>query len=228
MTSPYMMNNNYYGQPYNQAYQPYQGQKSSGLPVVGLAAVGAVGGGAVGFFKNRYPISKDGTVADSFAKAAFKKHVDKNLSSNGKEFFKQIDNIMSKVDKIKTPEEFKKLLKDNKLVSESNINGLSLDTLLETVNSDNIKSKKETLKKSIEAINEYNIDNMKETIKACWDKEGKKFVKPSGIKDNLFDVIKNTKRNDQWKKAGKYAGITAAIVGGLAILYNIFVPKNNL
>ena len=220
-----MMNGNYYDQAYNQAY-PYQDRKPSEAPVVGLAAIGAIGGGAVGYFKNRYPVSKDGTVADSFAKSAFQKHVDKNLSSKGKEFFKQIDNIISKVDKINTPEEFKKLLKDNKLVSESNINGLSLDTLLETVNSDNIKSKKETLKKSIEAINEYNIDNMKETIKACWDKEGKKFVKPSGIKDNLFDVIKNTKRNDQWKKAGKYGGITAAVVGGLAVLYNMFIPKN--
>lgn len=226
MTSPYMMNGNYYGPQYNQTYSPYQNQNNRGLPVIGLATGGALAGGAVGFFKNRFPVSKDGTVADSFAKAAFQKHVDKNLSSNGKEFFKQIDNIMSKVDKIKTPEEFKKLLKDNKLVSESNINGLSLDTLLETVNSDNLKSKKDALKKSIEAINEYNIDNMKETIKACWDKEGKKFVKPSGIKDNLFDVIKNTKRNDQWKKAGKYAGISAAVAGGLAVLYNMFINKN--
>ena len=175
MTSSYMMNGNYYGPQYNQTYSPYQNQNNRGLPVIGLATGGALAGGAVGFFKNRFPVSKDGTVADSFAKAAFQKHVDKNLSSNGKEFFKQIDNIMSKVDKIKTPEEFKKLLKDNKLVSESNINGLSLDTLLETVNSDNLKSKKDALKKSIEAINEYNIDNMKETIKACWDKEGKKF-----------------------------------------------------
>lgn len=226
MTSSYMMNGNYYGPQYNQTYSPYQNQNNRGLPVIGLATGGALAGGAVGFFKNRFPVSKDGTVADSFAKAAFQKHVDKNLSSNGKEFFKQIDNIMSKVDKIKTPEEFKKLLKDNKLVSESNINGLSLDTLLETVNSDNLKGKKDALKKSIEAINEYNIDNMKETIKACWDKEGKKFVKPSGIKDNLFDVIKNTKRNDQWKKAGKYAGISAAVAGGLAVLYNMFINKN--
>lgn len=226
MTSPYMMNGNYYGPQYNQTYSPYQNQNNRGLPVIGLATGGALAGGAVGFFKNRFPVSKEGTVADSFAKAAFQKHVDKNLSSNGKEFFKQIDNIMSKVDKIKTPEEFKKLLKDNKLVSESNINGLSLDTLLETVNSDNLKGKKDVLKKSIEAINEYNIENMKETIKACWDKEGKKFVKPSGIKDNLFDVIKNTKRNDQWKKAGKYAGISAAVAGGLAVLYNMFINKN--
>lgn len=226
MTSPYMMNGNYYGPQYNQTYSPYQNQNNRGLPVIGLATGGALAGGAVGFFKNRFPVSKDGTVADSFAKAAFQKHVDKNLSSNGKEFFKQIDNIISKVDSIKTPKEFKKLLKDNKLVSESNINGLSLDTLLETVNSDNLKSKKDALKKSIEAINEYNIDNMKETIKACWDKEGKKFVKPSGIKDNLFDVIKNTKRNDQWKKAGKYAGISAAVAGGLAVLYNMFINKN--
>lgn len=226
MTSSYMMNGNYYGPQYNQTYSPYQNQNNRGLPVIGLATGGALAGGAVGFFKNRFPVSKDGTVADSFAKAAFQKHVDKNLSSNGKEFFKQIDNIISKVDSIKTPEEFKKLLKDNKLVSESNINGLSLDTLLETVNSDNLKSKKDALKKSIEAINEYNIDNMKETIKACWDKEGKKFVKPSGIKDNLFDVIKNTKRNDQWKKAGKYAGISAAVAGGLAVLYNMFINKN--
>ena len=226
MTSSYMMNGNYYGPQYNQTYSPYQNQNNRGLPVIGLATGGALAGGAVGFFKSRFHVSKEGTVADSFAKAAFQKHVDKNLSSKGKEFFKQIDNIMSKVDKIKTPEEFKKLLKDNKLVSESNINGLSLDTLLETVNSDNLKSKKDALKKSIEAINEYNIENMKETIKACWDKEGKKFVKPSGIKDNLFDVIKNTKRNDQWKKAGKYAGISAAVAGGLAVLYNMFINKN--
>ena len=226
MTSSYMMNGNYYGPQYNQTYSPYQNQNNRRLPVIGLATGGALAGGAVGFFKNRFPVSKEGTVADSFAKAAFQKHVDKNLSSKGKEFFKQIDNIMSKVDKIKIPEEFKKLLKDNKLVSESNINGLSLDTLLETVNSDNLKGKKDALKKSIEAINEYNIDNMKETIKACWDKEGKKFVKPSGIKDNLFDVIKNTKRNDQWKKAGKYAGISAAVAGGLAVLYNMFINKN--
>lgn len=226
MTNPYAMGGVYPNQGvYPQDYSPIYQKKSNGLPVLGIATVGGLGAGVVGYMKNRLPVSKDGVVSDSFARAAFDKHIDKNLSNDGKEFFKQVKNIMDKIDSIKTPEQLKKLLKENKAISESKLNGFSLDTLLETVNADNIKSKKETLKKSIQAIDDYNIENMKEAIKACWDSDSKKFVKPDSMKENLFNIIKKTNKTDAWKKALKYGGITAAITGGLAILYNIFTNK---
>lgn len=44
-------------------YQPVR--NNSGPSTLGMMTLGAVGGGAVGYFKNRYPIGKDGAVADS-------------------------------------------------------------------------------------------------------------------------------------------------------------------
>lgn len=48
-------------------------RNNSGPSTLGMMTLGAVGGGAVGYFKNRYPIGKDGAVADSFAREVFVK-----------------------------------------------------------------------------------------------------------------------------------------------------------
>ena len=81
MTNPYAMggvypNQGVYPQDYSQIYR----QKSNGLPVLGIATVGGLGAGVVGYMKNRLPVSKDGVVKDS-----------KILQSSGST---QIDNIV--------------------------------------------------------------------------------------------------------------------------------------
>lgn len=198
--------------------------KKSGAGTLGVMLLGGVGGGTVGYLKSRHDI-KNGKFSDTFAKQAFEKHVKKNLSSEGKKYFKEINNILKKIDKINSPEKFKKLLKNSKLLNNNLFGGISLDTILNTVNKDNLSSKKKALKNALEANLNYNVSNMKDTIQACWNKEKKAFEKPEGVKKEIFDIIKKTKVKGQWKKALKYGGITAGVFGALSIGYKMMTSN---
>ena len=187
-------------------YQPVR--NNSGPSTLGMMTLGAVGGGAVGYFKNRYPIGKDGAVADSFAREVF----DKNLN---------------KIDKVKTPEEYRKLINANKYIIEEQCKAISSETLLDAVNTTNIKTSKEALKKSLEGIMDFELLKTKNAVKLGWNSESKKFIKSSEFKDaKLFDIIKNTKSNMQWKKALKYGGITAGVMGALTVGYKMLANKS--
>lgn len=225
MTNPYAMNG--YPEAYPQVYpQNYPQSKSNGPSVLGMATLGAIGGGSVGYFKNRFPVGKDGSVSDTFAKEVFEKNLKKNASKETKAYFTQLKTVLNKIDKIKSPEEFKKLLTSNKKIIEDQCKGISTETLLDAVNSTNLKSSKESLKKSLEAIMNFEILKTQNAIKLGWNSEKKKFIKTSEFKDGkLFDIIKGTKNNIQWKKALKYGGITAGVMGALTLGYKMLTPK---
>lgn len=223
MTNYYSANT---GSMYPQSgFQPPQ--KRSGGSAFGVMTLGALGGGAVGYFKNRYPVSKDGVVADSFAKEVFNKNLNKNASSDVKKYFKQLKEVLKKIDGVKTPDEFKNLVNANKYIIEEQCKGISSETLLDTVNTANIKTSKEALKKSLEGIMNFELLKTKNAIKLGWNSESKKFIKSPEFKDaKLFDIIKNTKSNMQWKKALKYGGITAGVMGALTVGYKMFANKS--
>ena len=220
MTNPYGMSA--YPQ---QQYYPVQNEKS-GNKTLPLMTAGFIGGGAVGYYKNRFPIGKDGVVSDSFAKEVFEKNLSKNCSDQTKTYFKQLKNVLKKIDKISTPEGFKKLVSDNKALIDDQCKIISSDTLTDAVNSTNLKESKKALKETLQSIMNFETVKTKNAVKLAWNKESKKFEKTAEFKDGkLFDVIKSTKNNIQWKKALKYGGITAGILGALSIVYKMFTPK---
>ena len=66
----------------------------------------------------------------------------------------------------------------------------------------------------------------KNLAEKCWDKENKCFTKPEGLSEKIFNVIKNTKTQGQWKKALKYGGATAGVMGALTIGYKMLTASN--
>lgn len=217
---------NYPQQEFVPQYQNFGNpNQKKGPSTFGMMTLGALTGGGAGYYINRFPV-KNGEVSDTFAKNVFDNHINNNMSSEGKKFFEQIKTIIKKIDNVKTPEEFKNLMKENKLIGEMNFNGIPMETVLSTVSAENLKNKKNALKKNLESLIEYNISNIKDAVKACWDGQNKKFVKPEGLDSKIFDVIKQTKSNNQWKKALKYGGITAGIMGALTIGYKMMTQKN--
>ena len=212
-----------YDQGLNQNMQPQQNGGSGLGSVVGMAAFGGVAGGTVGYLKNRHPINKNGVVSDSFAKQVFENHVDKNISSSGKEFFQQLKNVAKGLDKVKDVEGMKKLLNANKKVFEGS--GISLGTYLSSLTPDNIKESKKILQEQIEKENMTNYQTFKNLTEKCWDKEKKCFTKADGVEQKIFDVIKNTKTKGQWKKALKYGGVTAGVMGALTLGYKMMTSN---
>ena len=132
-----------YNQGFNQNIQPQQNRSSGFGSVIGTAVVGGAVGGAIGYLKNRHPVDKNGVASDSFAKQAFENHVSKNMSSDGKEFFKQLKTVTKGLEKVKDVEGMKKLLNDNKKVFA--VSGMSLDTYLSSLTPDNIQESKKVL-----------------------------------------------------------------------------------
>ena len=228
MTNPYNVNN--YSQMQNGYYDPSLVQpKQSGAPILGLATLGFIGGGTMGYFKNRYPVDKNGVVSDTFAKNAFENHVKKNFTDENKKIYEQTKKFIKKVDSISCVEDFKKFLKSNKELTESCAKGVntSVDDYIESMTSSNFKNIKNSLKEYFQKQNNMNIEKFKTFTEKSWDKESKKFVKESGISDKILNILKNTTSNHQWKKTFKYGGIGAGICGALAIGYNLLMGNNN-
>ena len=212
-----------YNQGFNQNIQPQQNCSSGFGSVIGTAVVGGAVGGAIGYLKNRHPVDKNGVASDSFAKQAFENHVSKNMSSDGKEFFKQLKTVTKGLEKVKDVEGMKKLLNDNKKVFA--VSGMSLDTYLSSLTPDNIQESKKVLQEQIEKRNMTNYQTFKNLTEKCWNKEKKCFTKPDGVEQKIFDVIKNTKTKGQWKKALKYGGVTAGVMGALTLGYKMMTSN---
>jgi len=217
---------------YPNNFQNYDNFNSKPLifaPTVGSAAVGFVGGSvaSVGMdlVRNRRPVIK-GEVSDSFAKQVMNKNIDKGYAVKNKEFFYQKNELLKKLCKVKSPEEFIKLLKKYQKYASELYEGMSFDSMCKTVTKDNVKGKVSALKNKIEASIEPEIRNIKDTINLCWDKEAKKFVKPKNVEDKIFKVIKNTKNNIQWKKMLKYGGVTAGVFGAITLIYYMLINKS--
>ena len=94
--------------------------------------------------------------------------------------------------------------------------------------STNFAKTKDALKEMFNKQKTFNIEQFKSFTQSCWDKEGKKFVKADGVSDKIFNVIKNTKANSQWKSVLKYGGITAGVIGLLSAGYNMFTKPKQL
>lgn len=212
-----------YNQGFNQNIQPQQNRSSGFGSVIGTAVVGGAVGGAIGYLKNRHPVDKNGVASDSFAKQAFENHVSKNMSSDGKEFFKQLKTVTKGLEKVKDVEGMKKLLNDNKKVFA--VSEMSLDTYLSSLTPDNIQESKKVLQEQIEKRNMTNYQTFKNLTEKCWNKEKKCFTKPDEVEQKIFDVIKNTKTKGQWKKALKYGGVTAGVMGALTLGYKMMTSN---
>lgn len=230
--SPYEQQINPYNNQYLQQEQVYYNNNNSS-PVgncIKGAIVGFTGGTAVAagidYFKNRRPV-KNGEVKDSFVRRIFDNMIKKNYLSKGKDYIKEKLEIFKNIDSATTPENFKDLLNKYKKCSSSLFDGLSLKTVCETVNSENIKGKISTIKEKIQSSLKMEYQNIKDTVKLCWDSDKKKFVKPKNIDDKLFKIIKNTKNSIDWNKACKAGGITAGILGILALGYSFFTKTPN-
>lgn len=240
MTNPYSMQSNPYATGYSrypqESYANYAQEnnpaniyptKKSGPSTFGMMTLGAIGGGTVGFFKNKHPVTQDGNVSDTFAKKVFENNLANNRPESSQKFFKQLKEILKKIDKADSPEKFKNLLKANQEIIEDQCKGISFDTFIEAVNSTNLKNSKKALKDSLAGIMNFEIQKTKNAIKLGWNSESKQFIKTPEFKDNkLFEVIKNTQNNIQWKKALKYGGITAGILGMLTVGYKTLTSRN--
>ena len=71
-----------------------------------------------------------------------------------------------------------------------------------------------------------NYQTFKNLTEKCWNKETKKFVKPDGVNSKIFDIINKTKSAGQWKKALKYGGVTAGVMGALTLGYKMLTAQN--
>ena len=224
MTNPYSMGA-YPQMDYNQGYIQPQPKRSSGFgSVVGMSLVGGIAGGTVGYFKGRNNITKNGTVSDSFAREAFENNVNKNWTKSDKKYFKNLKEFIAKLDKAKDAEGLKKILKDYKSVFDSSL--VSLETVVTSLSPKNFKETKKVLKEQMEKKIMLGQQTFKNLAEKCWDKENKCFTKPEGLSEKIFNVIKNTKTQGQWKKALKYGGATAGVMGALTIGYKMLTASN--
>lgn len=229
MSNPYDMGQYYNQNNYQNYYNNYQNRPSVLGTALGAATLGFAGGAVISagtdFIRNRKPV-KNGEVNENFAKQVLDKIIKKGYTFKNKDFFNQKTALLNKLKKIKSPEEFSKLMKKYKTYASTLCESISLDSMCKTVTKDNIKGKISSLKKRIEASLESEIKNIKDVINLCWDKENKKFVKPKEVDNKIFKVIKNTKNSIDWKKMLKYGGIGAGIFGGLTLGYAAFLNKN--
>lgn len=234
MTNPYNMQMGYSN---NQMQYPYQTNpqgvsysqtQKGGVSTFGMMTLGALGGGTFGYLKSRHPIDKKGKASDSFVKQAFENHVNKNYSSDEKKLYKQSKEIVAKLDKIKDVEGMKKFLTKNKEAINEICKGMkcSFDDLIMTLSADNLKVTKKSLKESFNMANNMKYQQFKNFTEKCWDKEAKKFTIPEGFSKEIYDVITNTKSSRQWKKALKYGGVAAGVLGALTIGYKMAVSNN--
>lgn len=224
MTNPYSMGANPQ-MDYSQGYVQPQQKLSGGFgSVVGMSLVGGAVGGTVGYLKGRNNIGKNGEVSDTFAKQAFENNINKNWTKADKKYFKNMKEFIEKLDKAKDVDGLKKILKDYKSVFDSKL--VSLETFMTSLSPKNFKETKKVLKEQMEKKIMLGQQTFKNLAEKCWDKENKCFTKPEGLSDKIFNVIKNTKTQGQWKKALKYGGATAGVMGALTLGYKMLTTSN--
>ena len=137
---------------------------------------------------------KDGVVEDKKIKKTFEKIYEKT-GGDVKARYDARNTVINKIGKIKTNEELLNLLTENDIAIddfEKNTN----QTLQEFVNSikedKSLKKHTKTIKESLENTNRVCFNTMEDKILSCWDKDKKKWVKPEGMADDVFKIIKKT------------------------------------
>ena len=185
-------------------------QKSS-LPA---AAGGLIAGGAIGAFagfKKNSVIDKNG-IKDSFAKKVEERLINE-AGETAKNIHNQGNDIIKKIDKIKSPEDLKTLFGSNKDAVKDMCSKLKQtpEEFLQTITSDNLKQNKETIKNWFIAGRNNKFQAIKNKIQFCWDKDTKKFTQPKAIKDNVYNAIIKTQKSAKKVSTIKYGAIAAAI-----------------
>lgn len=198
-------------------------KEKSALPgtILGLGA-GAAAGGFIGYKKNF--ISDKTGIKNSFAK----KVQDKLLNDAGdtaKNIHKQREIIIKKLDKIKTPEDLKELFSKNKDAAQDMCSKFkkSLDEIMQTITKENLKENKKTFKNWFIAERNNDFQSIKNIVQYCWDKDGKNFVKPSAIKDNVYNAILSAQKKVKTATILKYAAITGAVGAAIGFIINKFL-----
>ncbi len=202
-------------------------KKKTATPyVIGSLAVGAGGGALVGWKSNPY-ISKSGEVVDSFAKEAFEKYINKHDDS-AKKIYTQSKKVLEEIKKVKTPEELKTLLNNNKDFATEILNDVNqnVDKYIETITEENLRSNKENIIQRTKSMNSHKIQSMKNWIQACWDKTKKEFNKGTGVTQDAFDAIKESTKIGKGKLMAKYAAIGGAVAALVSfVTYKIVQAK---
>ena len=106
-------------------------------------------------------------------------------------------------------------------------------TLKEFVNSikdhESLKRHTKTIKESLEKTNQVCFNTMEDKILSCWDKDKKKWVKPEGMADDVFKIIKKTNAKGRVGSILKATGLGAVLGGaGFAAIYKFLVPKKQV
>jgi hypothetical protein len=205
---------------YNENYyhnrRRHKGDLPSSVPA-GLTGVGigAVGGALAGAVKEN-PYMVNGIPSDTFAKLSYEKYLKKAPDAERKAYG-QCNEVISKIDGIRTTDELKTLLKNNPEASKEVSTALNKTTeeYLKGVSDTNLVANKEVIKKKLEVANESRFQNMKNEITRAWNGEKKVFIKPNDMDRNLFSAIKKTSRTIRAKVIGKYAAIGAAVTGAV-------------
>ena len=195
--------------------------KPSSLPygAAGLV-VGGAAGAVAGVKKNPF-IDKSGEATDSFSKKVFQKYIDKAEDAIKKSHEQKME-IYKDIDGVKTSDELRALFSskpDAKISLEADF--------LKNVDESNLAASKKTIKNKIIADTNTSLQNVKNKIKTFWDAESKKFAKPDGGDEKIFNAIVDAKKGVKAKVIGKYAAIGAAATGILAVVLHKFISSKN-
>ena len=221
-----------YGPIQNGAYSNdigYSNYAQSSSAAVPAALGGIVVGGSVGAYmgnKQNPFFAKSGEITDSFTKSAYENYVNK-AADKGKEAYKGGLEVLKKIDTVKTPEELKTLLNNNKeataeILSETK---QSPEEFLNRVTKENLEANKKTIKEKINTGNKTRYQDMKNQILACWDKDKKKFVKNENVTEEAYNAIKKSTSGMKTKIIAKYLAIGAAITGIVGFIVGKFLIK---
>ena len=196
-----------------------QRKKYPSLVAGGIGAVVGAGAGAIiGAKKN--PYMRNGVPKDEFAKSAYDRFV-KSAPDDIKQSYGQYNEVFKKIDKVKTADELRTLMNNNPEASKVVSEPLRKTTaeFLSLVNDTNLGTNKTVIKDSMKsAINSRHAD-MKNQILECWNEgQQKKFVKPAGMDDNVFNAIQKTTRRVKAGFIAKWAAISAAVLGVAAFV----------
>ncbi len=192
--------------------------KSSKPYAVGGLVAGAIGGAALGAYKNPF-VDKAGEATDTFAKSVYEKYADK-ADDSVKKTYSEGNEILKKLDSIKTPEELRSLFNENKNAAENicRETGQTYNAFLDGINQENLAANKETIKEQLEAGNKMRYGDMKNKIKGLWNKEKKQFIEPTSGDRSVYNAIVEAKKGVKAKFIAKYAAIGAVVTGAVAFI----------
>ena len=191
---------------YDVSQQAYQKPSSLSAGIAG-AAVGGLTGGIIGGVVNPY-FAKNGEVKDTFSHKAFKNYL-KAKPEAGKDLYEQGQKVLKEIKNAKSVDEVKTLITNNAKIKE-----IISNDLIQGMTDANLSSNKNSIVQTINAKMNENIQNMKNNIQRCWNREAKKWEKPAGMEDVIYNSINKAKRWLTSENIFKGVGI-GVLAGGI-------------